>query len=234
MATRIEESRYKDRDAVSLRSSLIEAQLIPEIGSTMTSLRWRPTGTELLRQRPGERYLAGSYGGAFVAAERAGLDEMFPTIDACFCDQEPWRGIPMPDHGELWAIPWTPRVGVDSLALEVHGVRFPYRLEKRLSFAGERTFRIDYRLTNLSPFELPFLWAAHPDFALPADAEIELPPGVTELVRLLGTGAVYGEVVRWPLHQERGGERRDLRRVLARGPERAAKYYVRGRMPEGW
>ena len=234
MPTQIEPSSYKDRAAVTMKTSVLSAQIMPSRGSTMTSLRWLPAGIELLRQRAGDRFLAGSYGGSFVAAERAGFDEMLPTIDACFCDQEPWQGTPMPDHGELWAIPWEYETAGEELVLKVAGVRFPYVLEKRLRFRDDSVLRIDYSLRNLSPFDLPFLWAAHPDFALHADAELELPGGVTELVRLFGTGAVYGESVRWPFHVEPDGASRDLRQVRASGTARAAKYYVRGRMPEGW
>lgn len=225
----VERSRYKDQEALTIKSPLLAAQIIPHIGSTMCSLCWLPSGLELLRQRPGERYRVGRYGSSFVAAERAGFDEMLPTIDACFCDQEPWRGTEMPDHGELWSIPWEHRVEQGLIALRVSGVRFPYELEKRVGFSAEGTLRIDYRLENRSAFPLPCLWAAHPDFALPADAELELPEGVTELVSVLGDEAAYGETVRWPVHHGR-----DLRSVRASGVSRFAKYYVKGRMPEGW
>ena len=221
-------SRYKDREALTLSSEALAAQIVPSVGATMTSLRYLPAGLELLRQRPGERYLAGSYGGSFAAAERAGFDEMFPTIDACFCDREPWRGVEMPDHGELWSIPWEHEVSDGALVLDVRGVRFPYSLRKRLRLTGG-TLRIDYRLENLSAFDLPCLWAAHPDLALPADAEVVLPDGVTELVAVLGGEAAWGETVSWPVHRGR-----DLRLVRSSDAGRFAKYYVKGRLPEGW
>ena len=137
----IEPSRYKDQDAVTLRTELLQAQLIPRVGSSMCSLRWLPSGVELLRQGPGERYRLEPYGGSFVAGERAGFDEMLPTIDACFCDQPPWQGIQMPDHGELWSIPWEHQVGEREIVFRVWGIRFPYRLEKRLRFVDAGTLR---------------------------------------------------------------------------------------------
>ena len=42
-----------------------------------------------------------------------------------------------------------------------YGVRFPYRLEKWISFADDATLHTDYRLTNLSGFDFDFMWAAH-------------------------------------------------------------------------
>ncbi|MHB8276843.1 MAG: hypothetical protein ACYDIA_04225 [Candidatus Humimicrobiaceae bacterium] len=56
-------------------------------------------------QRKG-KYKPGVYGSTYVKAECAGFDEIFPTIDECFYVTYPWKGIPIPDHGEVWSIPW--------------------------------------------------------------------------------------------------------------------------------
>lgn len=229
MSTRIETTRYKDREAIALTTSALRAVVIPSVGSNMASLQWLATGQELMRQRSGSAYRTTPYGGAFGDGERAGFDDMFPTIDFCHGHRAPWLGVALPDHGEVWTLPWDPRVEKDALHLQVHGVRFPYRLEKTLRFTSERTLRIDYVAENLSPFELPYLWAAHPDLALPADAVLTLPPGVTGLVTAYSPEGSYGEHYDWPVHQGR-----DLRKIQVGGAKRAIKYYVRGRMPEGW
>ena len=54
-------------------------------------------------------------------------------------------------------VPWR----TSGSTLSVHGVRFPYRLEKWVSFHADGTLRVDYRLTNLSRFDFDFMWAAH-------------------------------------------------------------------------
>ncbi len=35
-----------------------------------------------------------------------GFDECLPTISACLYPEPPFAGVMMPDHGEVWALPW--------------------------------------------------------------------------------------------------------------------------------
>ena len=167
MVTTIGNSFYKDQSAVTLETDQIAAQFLPGAGGGLCSFVYRPLGLELLVQRPWEHYRLGPYDGDYVAdGECAGMDDMFPTIDRCFYDLYPWRGTPIPDHGEVWSLPWDASIEAETLHLAVYCVRFPYRLEKWISFAGADVLHIAYRLTNLSGFEFHFLWAAHPMFIL--------------------------------------------------------------------
>ena len=159
-------ARYKDQPAITLESAKVAAQFLPGIGAKMCSLIYKPVSLELLLQRPNETYRLAPYDGDYVAqGECSGFDEMFPSIDRCFYEGYPWRGTPIPDHGEVWSIPWAWDDQDGRLHLVTHGVRFPYRLEKWVSFADDATLRTDYRLTNLSGFDLDFMWAS------PHDAE---------------------------------------------------------------
>jgi len=170
MSSHLYESCYKDQPAMTLESDVLRAQFLPGTGAKMASLVYKPREFELLVQGPGDTYLTQPFGGEYVAGECAGFDDMFPTIDRCYCDQYPWQGIEMADHGEVWSLPWDLRTGADHIELGVHGVRFPYRLEKRAAFPTATTLRLDYRLTNLSHFDLDFVWAAHMMINLEPDA----------------------------------------------------------------
>ena len=64
----------------------------------------------------------------------SGFDEVFPSIESCYYPVEPWEGVKVPDHGEVWSLPWRYEVHEDSVDLSVHGVRFPYRLQKKIHF----------------------------------------------------------------------------------------------------
>ena len=154
-------SRYKDQAAVTIESDIMRAQFLPHFGAKMCSLVYKPLERELLVQRPGAQYLLQPYDGDYVAGECSGFDDMFPTIDECHYDAFPWKGTRLPDHGEVWSIPWQLEASDKELHLAVYGVRFPYKLEKWVSFASDSTLRIRYRLTNLSNFDFDFLWAAH-------------------------------------------------------------------------
>ncbi len=172
-----------------------------------------------------------------MAGECSGFDDMFPTIDECCYPDPPWKGTWVPDHGEVWSLPWECQVEGDRLHLATYGVRFPYRLEKSVRFAEPSTLLIDYRLTNLACFDFDFMWAAHLMLNLEEDCELVLPPGVERVVsRLSFSGALgkYGDEFPWPAFSLPDGTARDLRRIRPRAAQDAEKYFVKGRLTEGW
>ena len=115
---KVYESRYKDQPAITIESEKIVAQFLPGIGAKLASLVYKPAGLELLVQRPNEEYLLAPYDGDYVAqGECSGFDEMFPSIDKCFYEGYPWRGTPIPDHGEVWSIPWAWESRMDGFIL---------------------------------------------------------------------------------------------------------------------
>ena len=238
MTVQIYESRYKDQPALTIETSLVCAQYLPHIGGKLCSLRYRPLALELLVQRPGDRYRIAPYDGDYVdQGECSGLDDMFPTIDRCYYDRYPWQGTPIPDHGEVWSIPWSAALQQDRLHLITHGVRFPYRLEKWISFTQAATLHTAYRLTNLSPYPFDFIWAAHPMFTLEEGAELRLPQGIEQIVTAFsvsGRLGGYGDEHAWPVATLADGSPRDLRRIGPKSTQDAEKYYIKGKLPAGW
>ncbi len=247
MSARISPSHYKDLPALTIESETIAAQFLPGVGAKLCSLIYKPTGTELLVQRPAPEYRLARYDGDYVAdGECSGLDEMFPSIDRCFYEAYPWRGTPIPDHGEVWSIPWeciitrsgrSPTEPDDCLHFATYGVRFPYLLEKWVSFPEAGVLRSNYRLTNLSPFDFDFMWAAHPMFILEEGVELTLPAGVQKIVTALSfTGVLgrYGDEFDWPMATLPDGRTRDLRRMRPKATRDVVKYFVKGKLPEGW
>ena len=238
MSVKIYPSQYKDQRAMAVESGKIVAQFLPAVGSKMCSLVYKPLNLELLVQRPNPRYLLAPYDGDYVGqGECSGFDEMFPSIDKCFYEGYPWRGTPIPDHGEVWSIEWDCVAENDRLHFATFGVRFPYKLEKWVSFHGDNVLHADYRVTNLSDFDLDFMWAAHPMFYLEEGAELRLPAGVQQVVTTLSfTGNLgrYGDEFDWPIAQMPDGQMRDLRRIRPKTARDAEKYFVKGKLPEGW
>jgi hypothetical protein len=231
------ETTYKDLPAMRVESDALSATFLPGSGGKLASFVYKPRGLELLIQKPGLAYRTQPYDGDYVAGECSGCDDMFPTIDACYYQRAPWKGTPIPDHGEVWGLPWEAQVSAGRLHLATNGVRFPYRLEKWAAMSAPATLRIDYRLTNLSPFEMDFMWAAHMMITLEEGAELVLPPGVTQVVnRLSFNGGLghYGDVLGWPHCQTPDGSLRDLSHPRPKSAHDADKYFVKGRLPEGW
>jgi hypothetical protein len=171
----------------------LEVALLPEVGGKMVSLRAATRAgaepREWLWQTPRRPYRTPAYGGAFDAYDISGFDECFPGIGEGPYPLPPWEAVTVPDHGEVWTLPWAASVGGpdgETLTLAVHGVRFPYRLDKQLTLEkrsaaahpDRAALRIDYRLANLCPFPLRYLWSAHPLFAAHPGMRVELPPDV--------------------------------------------------------
>jgi hypothetical protein len=230
-------SRYKDQPAVTLESAALRAQFLPTIGGKLCSLVYAPQEFDVLVHRSGEHYRLQPYAGVYVDGECSGLDDMFPTIDVYHCEQFPWHGTQLPDHGEVWSLPWETTIDGDCLRMSVHGVRLPYRLSKTVSFADDHTLRLEYVLENLSPFGFDYVWAAHPMFVMDEDSRVLLPAGVERIVNAFssdGSLGRYGDAFDWPLATTPGGAVRDLSRVAPPSAARSAKFYVKGALPEGW
>lgn len=229
-------AQYKDQPAYTLESELLRAQFIPGQGAKLAALMYKPRRFELLVQRPDPAYKLQPFDGDYVAGECSGLDDMFPTIDACYYDRFPWQGVKMADHGEVWSLGWEAQAQAGGVHFGVNGVRFPYRLEKRASFPRPDTLRLDYRLTNLSPFDFEYVWAAHMMINLEEGAELTLPDGVTQAAHTFTMGAPlgpYGRIYDWPLARLDDGATLDLRRMRPKATRQAYKYYIVGRLPQG-
>ncbi len=103
-------------------------------------------------------------GASFIDAEMAGWDECAPSIAACTIG-----GVSVPDHGDLWDIPF----GVEDQTLTAIGTSLGYRFERDIS-ATEDGLLLSYRAETIGG-SIPFLWAAHPQFVAPPGTRVELP-----------------------------------------------------------
>jgi hypothetical protein len=230
-------SHYKDQPAITLETGHVRAQFLPTLGGKLSSLTALDHNFDVLIHRLGESYRVQPYDGVYVDGECSGVDDMFPTIDLCYCEDAPWQGVKLADHGEVWSLPWSYQIDGERLHLSVHGVRLPYRLDKTASFADERTLRIDYTLTNLSPFPFHFLWAAHPMLRQDEDSRLLLPEGANQIANVFsanGDLGGYGDVFDWPIATTPHGHTRDLSRMTPRSSGHTTKYYIKGAMPAGW
>lgn len=227
--------RYKNKNSIVLDNGHIRAEFLPDPGGKLVSFINRKTGFEFLVQRPHHIYRDQPFGGSYVEGECSGFDDMFPTIDECVCDQDPWRGIKMADHGEVWSLPWDYHYEQGVLRMSVRGVRFPYKMEKAIEFAGENTLRINYRLLNESDNDFDFLWAGHFMINMQEGCRIVVPKDCSKAVSILTNGPrSYGQVVDWPMFTDNDGNL--YRADISRSPDSKGfeKYYFQNRLTDGW
>ncbi len=104
-----------------LNTEEVELAVVPELGAKIISLKNLRTGREWMWHPPGGLKLFRNHpGDAFSKSPLAGADECLPTITPCS-----WQGRELPDHGEVWNVPWK----VDPVALESGILKTSVRLE---------------------------------------------------------------------------------------------------------
>jgi galactose mutarotase-like enzyme len=144
-------------------------------GAKITSLI-DAAGTEWLARGNADPHAVAAT--SFVDAEMQGWDECAPTIVACrVADHD------LPDHGDLWDAEFD----VDGHVVSAHGTSLPYRFQRRIE-ATPTGLRFDYSAESLAG-PIPFLWAAHPQFAAPPGTRIELPSTIDSVIEALHPSA---------------------------------------------
>ena len=199
MNTTVAREQFDGWDRISLANDLVELRIFPELGGRVTSLFDRSTRREWLWAPPnGQRLFRNRPGDSFALSTHLGLDECIPTVTPCH-----WRGRDLPDHGEIWSLPWT----VDAAALDEGMVTTsidlpvtPLRFERRIRLE-DHCVRFDYRLQNLGAQPEDYLWAMHPLFALQAGDRLELPADVSSIKIECASGGTTdrrGAIWSWP------------------------------------
>jgi hypothetical protein len=219
--------------AVRISEDDVEAVILPELGGKIASLCWR--GKELLACNPERPFQLARYAAPYADYDASGFDECFPTIGPCQYPDDPWKGVELPDHGELWSIPWQSQIEDNSLHLSAHGIRIPYRFEKWICIPGNGRLHIHYLLTNLTPFPFRYLWSSHPLIAPQPDMRIYLPEGIKVRVDWSKGGRLGGLLSEhdWPHSKDCQSNPVDLSLVLSREAQLVDKLYT-SRLEEGW
>jgi galactose mutarotase-like enzyme len=235
MTTRISSGAYKDQEAVILDTDAVRAVLLPGCGAKLASLVHKGLDVETLWQNPSGAYTCSAYGDPYGNGEFSGIDETFPATNRCFYENDPWAGVEIPDHGEVWSRPWEHSREADAVRLWIHGVRFPYRLEKEVSLNGSRLIN-RYRAANLSTFRMDFIWAAHPLFNAVEGMLFVVPPGMNRVINAVPGPALetYGQRYSFPTARVATGTEVRLDRVPKRNTTGYQRYWFDGPVTEGW
>ena len=161
---------------VTVENDAVRLQVWPAFGGKVSSLVDKADGYELMFDYPAELPTRPRYDEPFDDGWFAGWDECFPAVAAGRYVGHPYNNIAVPDHGELWGLPTTAVPTKDGITCVWHGLRFGYRLTRKLHLDGP-SIVADYSLVNLAPFEFRFVWSQHVLLSMIADATIDLPAG---------------------------------------------------------
>jgi len=230
--------KHKNVNALLMQSNSLAITIIPESGAKIQSIYDKEWQKEVLYQSRREEFRKSTYGAKFDSGDVSGFDEIFPSIDECFYPTWPWIGTLVPDHGEVWALPWDYKVDENSIILSVYGVRFPYKLEKKVEFLRDNCFRLSYKAFNLSDFDFDFIWSPHPYFVCDEDTRVVLPPSVIKVIStctLDNKLGEYGTIHPWPVTETSSGEKYNISDVLhPKYDGKCEKFYAIDKPLEGW
>ena len=201
-----------ERSEGSMRSILIEnryirAVVLPDDGAKIVSLVRRNTGREfLLQPNPRQRSQFPHLG---FEQHAYGFDECFPTIAPCEYPEGAFRGVPLPDHGELWSGPWKYEIGKGHLQVWSEPRCLPCIFRKRIRLDADSVL-IEYEIESVSDQPFRYLWSAHPLLQIEPGCQIVLPPDVYSLLIGYSTGnhlGIPGTDCGWPIPRvSQGGE----------------------------
>ncbi len=207
----IRECYVEGQAALVYETGAVVATILPALGGKIISLVERATGREVLWRQPGRPLRRPAYGDRYDRYDISGWDECFPSIGACPYPEAPWEGRPIPDHGELWAVPWRAESAGDELALSAEGVQFPYVFERRFRPIPDG-LRVLYSVINTGASPLRYLWSMHPFLAVTPTTRILLPAGAWVQVEI-SKHARLGEPGKrhvWPRASDAAGHAIDL------------------------
>ena len=240
MSMTLHESTLEGFAALTLASDHMQMQIVPALGGKVISLLDRATQREFLWRQPDRPLRPAPYGAPFDQYDLSGWDECFPSIGEVVYPLEPWKGIVVPDHGELWTLPWQWQMLDESLHMWVSSVRFGYRFERTFCFAtsdraGTSSLHIHYQVSNPTPYPLHALWSMHPFFHVTPTSRVLLPPEVRMRVEI-STQARVGHFlseIPWPNTLDR--QRNQLIDLSIMGPPQptSEKLYSTP-LAEGW
>ncbi len=197
---------------LTLDNGVIRVQVLPEVGSKITSLFYVPGGQEFIYQPPdpSSGYRVPGYGTQFKDFDNSGFDECIPTVGACRYPGKTSGATPieLPDHGEVWSVPWVWQADRESLKLQCRGTRIPFLFQKVLTLNGS-SLTIQYKVENTSSEELTYLWSSHPLLAIHPGDRIRIPPEVKEVfIDQSHTGRLggFGDRCDWPIARQKNGD----------------------------
>jgi hypothetical protein len=159
---------------VTIENDFVRMEVYPHIGGKVASLIDKADKYDLMFDYPVELPTQAQYDVRFDDSWYAGWDECFPAVAPGPYPLHPYQGINIPDHGELWGLPTTAVPTKDGITTVWHGLRFGYRLTRKLHLERS-SILADYMLVNLAPFEFRFVWAMHALMSMKSPVKLELP-----------------------------------------------------------
>ncbi len=231
-------SFYKGLEAYILENDSMRLTFLPQYGCKLASLVAQKTGREFLFQSALEKLSVPPYGAVFSDYDSSGFDEVFPSIDACPYPCGPWEGTKIPDHGEVWALPWevTFTKGENRIQSVVRSSKFPY-VFTRIATLQNNEVLFEYTAQNTSDTEFEFIWTPHCLLACSPATRLLIPPQLNQVITVehstqhLGP---WGTLHTYPVTNSVQGRKIDLSKTEPVSAQNCEKFYFTSPNTAGW
>lgn len=232
------DTQYKGLKAQVLENDFLRLTFLPDYACKLASLVSKKTGREFLFQSSKETLEIPPYGAPFSAYDSSGFDEVFPSIDACPYPDGPWKNLPVPDHGEVWAMQWSAAFGPDGKSVKsvVRSERFPYVLSRTVTLKNNEIL-FEYEAENTADEPFKFIWTPHCLLACSPATRLLIPGNLTEVMtvehstRRLGP---WGTRHNYPMTVDVTGLPFDLAATEPVSAQNCEKFYFTSPNTAGW
>ncbi|SMC78720.1 hypothetical protein [Sporomusa malonica] len=224
---------YKGLDAVTIENEALKLIVLPQLGAKIASLIYKPQNFEIFFQPVDGIFRLSKHGEPFADYDTAGADEMFPTIDTCLYPYDGYSGKQLPDHGDLWSIPWNVTLVDQRLLSQVKGRSLPYEFNRTITLE-KSSVRLDYRVINTGDKPLYGIWAFHGLVACDERTKIILPE--TDSIINVHNSTLLGAAGTkhsFPMTTSTNGSSCRIDRVKPKSANDTEKIYVDGRVRQG-
>lgn len=243
----LDELTLRGFEALVLENSLLRVTVLPEKGSDIVELRYKPLDLDVLWRAPAgfwtlERLYPADFTSraSFIDYYPGGWQEIVPNGGPGAV----YRGAPFDEHGEVALLPWRWSVVMDEPAgvavkLVARTLRVPLLVEKTLTLRDSAVLAIKETVTNTGAEAVEYMWGHHPALGAPfldQSCVIDVPPcsGHAHPVERFPTQRLPPDrAFDWPLVESTAGEAVDLSRVQPPGSGTADLVYLT-ELSEAW
>jgi len=180
---------YLGLDSVVIENTLLRIRVVPELGCKIVEIYDLENKHEWLWRDKSRPIKLAKYGDAYDRYDISGFDECFPNIGISKHLEN--DEVELPDHGEIWSLPWEVADSAANISAGVTGILFNYRFTRKISLEG-RKITLSYSVSNYGDCEFKYMWSAHPLFRIDEDMKIEI-SGNPKMLKEFGFGGRIGD-----------------------------------------
>jgi len=189
LGIKIHSEPYLGLDSVVIENNLLRIRVVPELGCKIVEIYDLENDHEWLWRDKSRPIKLAKYGDAYDRYDISGFDECFPNIGISKYPEN--DEVELPDHGEIWSLPWKVTDFAANFSASVIGKLFNYRFTRKISLEG-RKITLSYSVSNDGDSEFKYMWSAHPLFKIDEGMQIEI-SGNPKMLKEFGFGGRIGD-----------------------------------------